>query len=357
MRLRLVISLIFFSFFSLTTLYGIGIGKDNFSFFKKQLIWFLIGLSIFIILKNTFPWTWIKTNQNFSILIYLISILLLIGVLIFGKRVHHCKGWLSFFGLDFQPVEFAKLGLILCLGKYFSLRHIEIYRITNLIFSAFYFLIPFGLVLLQPDLGSAMILFFIWFGLTIASGIKTKHFLTICLIIVVLFIFSWHHFLKEYQKQRIITFLHPEEEPLGYGYQSIQAKIAIGEGGWFGKGLGKGNQIMFGFLPQPHSDFIFASIANSFGLIGVGLVLGAYFLFFSYLINLAKRISGNLEKFFILGYLLMVFSHFIIHIGANLGVLPITGISLPFLSYGGSNLIINFIFLGIIESFNLKFYL
>jgi len=357
MKLKLIISLIFFAFFSLATLYGIGIAENNLSFFKKQLIWFLIGFLIFILLKTTFPWNLIKTNKNFSILIYFISILLLIGVLIFGKRIHHSKSWLSFFGFNFQPVEFAKLGLILCLAKYFSLRHIEIYRIIHLGFSAFYFLIPFGLVLLQPDLGSAMILFFIWFGLTIASGIKTKHFLVICLILLVVFIFSWHHFLKEYQKQRIVSFLHPEVEPLSYGYQLIQAKIAIGEGRWFGKGLGKGTQIMFGFLPQSHSDFIFASIVNSFGLVGAGFVFCVFFIFFSYLIDLAKKTSGNLEKFFIFGYLLMVFSHFIIHIGANLGALPITGVCLPFLSYGGSNLIINFLFLGIIESFGSKFHL
>jgi len=350
MKVKLFLPLGFFTCFSLAILYGIGMARNDFSFFKKQLVWFLIGFLIFFLLKKFFPWRWFKSNQIALFLVYFFSVILLIGVLIFGKRIHGSKSWFSFFGINFQPVEFAKLGLIFCLAKYFSLRHIEIYRILHLGISGIYFLIPLGLILLQPDLGSAMVIFFIWFGLTVASGIKRKHFLTICLILLVIFIFSWHHLLKEYQKQRIISFLHPEKEPLTYGYQLIQAKIAIGEGGWFGKGPGEGIQLAFGFLPQAHSDFIFASLVNCFGLVGAIIFFILYYLFISYLIDLAKRAPTNLEKFFILGYLLMILSHFIIHLGANLGILPITGIPLPFLSYGGSNLIINFLFLGIIES-------
>jgi len=351
MKIKLFLALAIFTFFSLATLYGIGASQGNFSFFQKQLVWFFIGFLIFLLLKNFFSWNFVKANRTFPFLIYLFSIFLLFLTLIVGKKIHSSKSWLSFFGINFQPIEIAKLGLIFCLAKYFSLRHIEIHRISHLGVSAFYFLIPFGLTLLQPDLGSALILFFIWFGLTIASGIKTKHFLTILLILISLSIFSWHHFLKEYQKQRIITFLNPETKPLTYGYQSIQSKIAIGEGGFFGKGLGQGIQIMFGFLPQAHSDFIFAAIFNSFGFLGGAIVFLAYFLLFSYLIEKGKKAEGNLEKFFIFGYLIMIFSHFVIHVGANLGLLPITGIPLPFLSYGGSNLIVNFLFLGIIESF------
>ncbi len=351
MKKSLYLPLIFFALFSLSLLYGIGASQMNLSFFKKQLLWYLVGLALFLFLKKFFPFRWFENSKGAPFLIYLISIFFLVAVLFIGREIHHSKSWLSFGGINFQPVEIAKLGLIFCLAKFFSRRYLEIHRLSHLFLSGIYFLIPLGLVLAQPDLGSAIILFLIWFGLTIISGIKTKHFLTLLLIILVISIFGWHHFLKEYQKERIISFLHPEEKPLSYGYQAIQAKIALGEGGFFGKGLGKGIQIAFGFLPQAHSDFIFASLINSFGFLGGLIFFGTFFYFVSGLIKRALKARSNFEKFFILGYLIMLGAHFVIHIGANLGLLPITGIPLSFLSYGGSNLILNFIFLGIIESF------
>ncbi len=298
-------------------------------------------------------WRILKDYKLAAFYIFIISICLLISVLFFPP-VRGVKGWLSVGSFNFQPAEFVKLALLVVFAKYFSRRHIEIWRLRHIFISVLYFLIPAILLLLEPDLGSIIILGFIWFFMIIISGIKPKHFLSIVLIIIITAAICWVYVLAPYQKSRISTFLFPNIDPLGAGYQIAQSKIAVGSGGLFGRGLGKGIQTQYGFLPERHTDFIFASFAEEWGLSGIFALLFLECLFFAGIYKVGKGLKNNFSVFFIFGYAIMILSQIFINIGGNLGFLPITGISLPFVSYGGSNLLVNFLGLGIILNMSRK---
>jgi rod shape determining protein RodA len=219
--------------------------------------------------------------------------------------------------------------------------------------SGFYAGLLTALVLMQPDLGSAFILFFIWLGITIVAGIKVRHFLAVTLILLIILILSWQFFLAPYQKQRIITFFSPESDRLGAGYNILQSKIAIGSGGLWGKGLGHGSQARLNFLPEAHTDFIFAAVGEEWGFFGASFLLGLFLLIFWRLYKLSRKAPNNFTRLFIVGFSVLLFSQVFINIGMNLGLVPITGISLPFLSYGGSNLILMAVCLGIVQNIRL----
>ncbi len=347
----LYLILFFLALFSLVTLLSISLAYHNLSFFLKQLIWYILSFSLMISLIKFFNYKYLKNNRFFIFAFYLFSILLLILVLCQSQQIHGVKAWFRFGNFSFQPSEIAKFSLILILAKYFSSRHIEIWRKRHLIFSGIYFLIPLSLIIAEPDLGNASILFFIWFAIILASGIKTKDFLILLLIFIVASIFAWSFILKDYQKERITNFLRPSENILTINYQINQAKIAIGEGGFFGQGLKGGIQTNHHFLPQAHSDFIFAVFVEKWGVIGAFFLFSLYLLLFWYLQSKAfsLSLSSNFEKLFIFGFSAMLFGQIVVHLGGNLGLLPVAGINLPFLSYGGSNLLINFAILGIIS--------
>lgn len=274
----------------------------------------------------------------------------LAAVLFFGRSIRGTVGWFKIGEISFAPVEMAKLIIILILAKYFSARHAEVYRARHIIVSAVYAFLPAGLVLLQPDLGSALILGAVWLGIVLLSGMKKRHLLIVAATTILILSAAWFSVLKNYQKERILTVLNPTKDPLGYSYNLNQSKIAIGSGGFWGKGLGHGSQGQLNFLPEKHNDFVFALIAEEWGFLGVAFLFTAYVLIFHRLIRLILLSNNNFFRLFIAGFALIIFSHLAINIGMNLGLMPITGISLPFLSYGGSNLLINFIALGIIQN-------
>jgi rod shape determining protein RodA len=230
------------------------------------------------------------------------------------------------------------------------MRHIEMYRIKHILLSGAYFLAPSILLFFQPDLGSVLILAALWAGILIVSGIKIRHFLILCFCFLLILIFSWFFLLREYQKERIISFLQPQLEPLGMGWSQTQAKIAIGSGGIFGKGIGKGSQTQYGFLPEPQTDFIFAALAEETGLIGVSVLLFLFSVFLWRVFKIALLAQTNFPRLFSVGFAILLISQIFIHIGMNLGILPIIGISLPLVSYGGSSLIATLIGLGILQS-------
>lgn len=355
----LIVTVIILCFIGLLQIYSLSLlaspnqggPSGDFTLFKKQLSFVLTGF--FLMFCFSFlDYRFFKNHSLFLIILYLISLILLILVLFIGKPIRGSVSWLSFGQFVFQPVEFAKLTIILVLAKYFSQRHVEMYRIQHIVISGIYAFLPIGLVLLQPDLGSAFILFFLWIGLIILAGIKPRHLLIVLLIGLIICSVAWHLFLKDYQKQRILTFLNPQKDPLGKSYALNQSFIAIGSGEIFGKGLSHGTQAQLGFLPETKSDFIFAAFAEEWGLLGILFLFFFWLLLFSRLTKVCLSAPNNFSRIFVAGVSLIFFSQAVINLGMNMGLLPVTGISLPFISYGGSNLIMNFVELGIVQSIN-----
>lgn len=345
----LIISVLILCAISSLTLFSQDAGIQTSNFFVKQILFIFLGLVVMIVLS--FLDCRIFRNYS-SVLIALYAILLaLLGlVLVFGHKIRGTVGWFSFGEFNFEPVELAKIVVILILAKYFSGRHVEVYRMRHVIASGVYMALPLVLVLMQPDLGSAFILIAVWLGITVMSGMKFRHLLIVLIIGAIGASLAWGFAFKPYQKERILTFLNPAKDPLGYSYNLNQSKIAIGSGGFLGKGLGRGTQGQFNFLPEKHTDFIFAAIAEEWGLIGVVFLFAAYLMFFWRLMKLIFASGNNFFRLFIAGFGVMIFAQVLINVGMNLGLLPIAGISLPFVSYGGSNLLINFIALGIIQN-------
>ena len=220
----------------------------------------------------------------------------------------------------------------------------------SIIFSGLYVLIPVALIFFQPNLGSALIVLFLWVGILIVSGIKIRHFLILFLCGLIIFALSWVFLLKDYQKGRIISFVQPQQDPLGINWSQNQAKIAIGSGGIWGKGFNNGSQSRYGFLPEPQTDFIFSAIAEEYGLLGISVMLFLFFIIIWRIIKIAIASGSNFPRLFATGIAIVFIAKIFIHIGMNLGLLPIIGIPLPFVSYGGSSLLAGYIGIGILQS-------
>jgi len=332
----------------LLSIYGISQDRDL-RIFKRQLTYVVLGL--FLMFALCLLDYRIFRNNNFILLgFYFFTILLLVGLLLIGRQIRGVSSWLRIGQWGFQPVELIKLVIVLVLAKYFSLRHIEVYQVRHLIISGLYVLFPLILILLQPELGYVLIISAIWLAIVLVAGIRLRHLIILFLIAAILFSISWFFLLKNYQKERIISFLSPQSDPLGGGYHIIQSIIAIGSGKLWGRGLGQGPQSQLNFLPEQHTDFIFATIAEEWGFLGSVFILLLFGILFYRLIKNSLRASNNFARLFCLGIAVMFLVQAIINIGMNMGLFPITGIPLPFVSYGGSNLIVSFIALGIVQS-------
>jgi len=253
---------------------------------------------------------------------------------------------LGFFSL--QPADPAKLILILVLAKYFSKRHELIGDFRHIIISGLYAFVIFGLVFIQPDFGSGIILFFIWFGMVLAAGIKLRHLLFVFFLGTLAFGGMWQFAFHDYQKERIMTFLDPLADIQGAGYNAYQSMVAVGSGQLFGKGIGYGTQSKLLFLPEFETDFIFAAFAEEWGLLGVALLFIAFGVVVWRLLIQAVRGASNFETLFATGVVIFLSSHFFVHIGMNIGLLPVTGTTVPFLSYGGSHLVTEYVAIGMV---------
>lgn len=322
-------------------------------FFKKQLLFLIVGI-ILMFAVSLFDYRRLKVYSAPVIFIYIASILSLVLVLILGIKVRGSVSWFKIGSFSIEPVEFVKIAMIILLAKFFTLRHAEIYRLSHILLSAFYMILPAGIVMLQPDFGSAVLLIIIWFGVMVVAGIKKRHLIALILFGAVFLSVMWFGVFKDYQKERISSFLNPLNDPYGSGYNIIQSRIAIGSGGFLGQGLGQGSQTRLGFLPESHTDFIFAAIAEEFGFVGVLFIFAGYGLLLWRILKIASDASNNFSKLFCFGFLILISSQFIVNAGMNLGLMPITGITLPFLSYGGSSLISLFLALGIIQSIRVR---
>ena len=336
----------------LAAIYSVDLSQetDAFSNFKKQIIFGVIGFcAAFVIGLGNY-----SGLRVYSKMIYVATLASLVAVLFFGSNIRGTTGWFSVFGLGIQPVEFAKVALIVMLAKFFSNR-LQQFRVSkHIIVSLFITLTFVTLIMFQPDFGSSLILLGIWFLLLLLTGIDKKYILILVAISVVLAGVSWQFLLADYQKDRIITFVSPSSDPLGRGYNVMQAIIAIGSGNWFGRGLGFGSQSQLRFVPESQTDFVFAVIAEELGLFGVMLLLGFWAIVFYRLITIARRSKDDFGMFLVLGITCLLFLHIFINIGMNMGIMPVTGISLPFLSYGGSFLVICMALIGVAEGVAVK---
>lgn len=315
-------------------------------FFNHQLDWIVVALAVFFTL-SFIDFRFLR-RTDVMVAIFLGICLVLIVLLGVAKTVHGSKSWFSLGIISFQPSDPAKLVLILILAKYFSRRHMEIRNFRHIIISGIYAFILFSLIFLQPDFGSAVIVFLIWFGMVLVSGISKKHLFAVFAIGVVTFSILWFYVFADYQKARIVNFIHPLTDIRGSGYNAYQSRIAVGSGELLGKGIGYGTQSRLKFLPEYQTDFVFAAFAEEWGFVGV-LTLFFFFgvVIWRILLN-SSRGASNFEILYGLGVTIFFMSHFVIHVGMNIGVLPVTGITMPLMSYGGSHLIAEYAALGIL---------
>ena len=344
-----VLLLMLLGLISLFSLAGTGISP----FFHRQLIWALIGLCM--LTAASFIDFRIFRTQGIAIFVfYILTILLLLVLFVVKLKVRGVESWFNFGLFSFQPVELAKLTLIILLAKFFSKRHIEIYRIEHLIVSGLYVALPTFLVLAQPDLGSSLVLMAIWLSVVLFSGMKLRHFALLVMLFSVFSFGLWHVALKPYQKARVTTFLDPYADPKGAGYQMIQSMIAVGSGRTWGKGLGYGSQSHLNFLPEAEADFVFAAFAEEWGFIGTVAMIGLLSIICWRILSIGSRSVDNFSRLYTLGFAASLFTQSFVHMGANMGVLPITGITLPFASYGGSSLVCMLIGVGIVQNIKMN---
>lgn len=322
------------------------------SYAGKQLMWLVPSFALLFGFAS-FDLHFLKQSKVVTLL-YVLGLVLLGGLIFVGNTVNGSTSWYSFGAFSFQPSDLVKLFLILILAKYLARRHVEIRSMKHLVVTSIYFLIPFLLIFMQPDFGSALMLLGIWFGMILVSGISKKHLLVFFGIALVLGVGLWVGVLKDYQKARIANFLHPLSDIQGTGYNAYQSVIAVGSGQLIGRGVGYGTQSRLNFLPEHHTDFIFASIAEEWGFVGSFLVVVLLFAIIVRILYLSSKMQTNLELLFSVGVALYFFAHLLVNVGMNIGLLPVTGITLPFLSYGGSHLLVEFTALGIVMSFRGK---
>ncbi len=314
--------------------------------FQHQLVWIAISLTIFFLLSFV-DFRFLKRTNVLTVL-FGIACTLLISLFVLGHVAKGAQSWFRLGLFSFQPSDLAKIVLILILAKYFSRRHIEIANIRHILVSGLYAFIIFTLILIQPDFGYAITIFFIWLGMVMVSGIKKQHILAVVLICTVSFLGLWMYALKPYQKDRIKTFVNPLADIHGAGYNAYQSTIAVGSGQLLGKGIGYGTQSKLNFLPEYQTDFIFAAFAEEWGFVGVMILFFLYGVFMWRLLTNAFFGASNFEVLYGIGLAILFMVNFIINVGMNIGILPVTGVTIPFMSYGGSHLLAEFTALGIL---------
>ncbi len=348
----LIICAVLITAFGLAGIYSTSLAKDNFFNFEKQIIFFALGFSLMLAI-SFFDYRILRNNSYSILIFYFFCLMLLVGLFFFAPMIRGTRGWYKIGFLTLDPIELIKIVLIILLAKYFSMRHIEMYKLRHILISGFYVFLPAVLIFMKPDLGGVTILLLMWLGILLVSGIKLNHFLILLLCFILVAGFSWHFLLKDYQQERIISFIFPYDV-LGGSWSQTQTKIAIGSGQIFGQGLGKGSQVQYGFLPEPHTDFIFSVIAEEWGIVGVSVFFILYLILIWRVLKIAIKSNSNFPRLFVVGFSIVLITQFVINIGMNLSILPVVGIALPFVSYGGSGMIANFVSLGILQSIKVR---
>ncbi len=319
------------------------------SYILRQINWMAIGVVILIIVIAI-------SFQRFidlSYVLYGINIALLMLVLALGHIRLGAQRWFSIGGFAFQPSEFIKLNLILVLANYVGTKKDSMWRPGNLIVPCILLAIPFALVLLQPDLGTALLLLPIFFSILLASGVEFKYLIGMIVLGLAAMPVFWH-FLHDYQRQRLLVFIDPNIDPLGAGYTIIQSKIAVGSGGLFGKGWLAGTQNQLNFLPERHTDFIFSVIGEEWGFLGAGILVLLYFFIIQRALAIASLTSDAYGKAIATGIAAMFTLQVVVNIGMTIGLMPVVGIPLPLVSYGGSSLITTLAAIGLLINVGMR---
>ncbi len=311
--------------------------NENISIYSiKQFVWLIISLIItFFILRLR-----LKTLKNISTFFYIFSIVLLILVLFIGKEVSGAKSWINILGFTFQPTELIKISYIFLIAKIYS----ELGSYSGSLIIKYFigfslFLLPFILILFQPDFGSAFMLFVVSMSVILSFSFNKKYLIGLILLASLISIPVWNNYLEPYQKQRIINFIYPENDPKGFGYNVIQSKVSIGSGKIFGKGFGESSQAKLGFLPENHTDFAFSVWAEQTGFLGSLIILILYGFIIIFPLTFLKDINDLFLKVILYGLSSYFFFHFIINILMTIGLFPVIGIPMILFSYGGSSLI------------------
>jgi len=335
----------------LTALYSVSAVGDtmNLDHFKKQVVATIIGFGL-IFFFVSFDY---RVLLEYSTKLYFAAIIILTAVFFLGTKVRGTTGWIGFGSFNFQPVEVVKLVMIIFLASFLAKKKNAFEISTRLFVSFVLIFIPLALIIKQPDFGSAAIIISTWLGMIIMAGIDKKT-IFILLTIAGVGIFSGSLVIKDYQKERLINFINPEQDPRGSGYNVLQSIVAVGSGGVFGKGLGHGSQSQLNFLPEKHTDFIFAVIAEELGLFGSGMVLVLFGVVFYRIKETARLARDNFGYLTAIGVIIMLFIQMFVNIGMNLGVAPVAGVPLPFVSYGGSSLIAVLASIGVIQSIYIR---
>lgn len=336
----------------LSTLYSLTLGGENqnFNFLHKQAFFTFLGLLLLIIVIFLDYRLW----RAFSLWFYIAALVLLILVLFFGRTIQGTTGWFVLLGFSFQPVELAKIVTIIFLAKFFA-NWPRNKSELNMWWQSFLIVLPVCLlVLLQPDFGSTVVVFFIWLSMLWLASSNKKYFIIFSIIVFIGALLAWQFFLQPYQKDRILTFLNPQADTLGAGYNVHQSIIAIGSGEFLGRGLGLGTQSQLHFLPVSEADFIFAALGEELGFVGASVVFILYLIIFYRLFKIMKQAKDDFGAFLLFGFSALFFVQLLINIGMTLGVLPVTGLPLPFISYGGSFLTMSLIAIGIIQSVKIR---
>jgi len=320
---------------------------------QRQIFWVIIGLAAFWFFSRfNYRWLWDWTYFIYAIIVFLLLLVFILGIVRLGAQ-----RWLKLIWFNFQPSEVAKLITIIFLAKYFSLKSADDVALKAskfglwkaLILPFIFVAIPMGLIIEQPDLGSGAVVFLIFFIMLYLSNVKLRYIVIFLALLALIVPFGWH-FLREYQRDRILVFLNPNVDPLGAGYTVIQSKIAIGSGGFFGKGWMAGTQSQLKFLPESHTDFIFATFCEEWGFLGAMVLIGLYFFIIFQGIRIAQRTSDHYGSLLAMGITLMFCIQACVNIAMTMGLAPIVGLPLPLMSYGGSSILVTFIGLGIIAN-------
>jgi rod shape determining protein RodA len=319
-------------------------------YFLRQMFWIAFSLILMFVLISVDY----RTYSHYAGYVYILGIIIFIGMLLFGEFVAGTKSWIRLFFFQVQPSEFMKIILILILAKIFSKYEKNYLTLSKGIESVFIVALPFFLVALQPDMGTAFGYIPLLLAALFLAGLRRNMVILLVVLCILMSLLVWNFGLKDYQKERLITVISPEKDPLGTGYHIIQSKIAIGSGGLFGKGFSKGTQSQLRFLPARHTDFIFSVIGEELGFLGV---IGALFLYLLLLWRLFRSVEKTCDRtgaYIVFMVSVMLASQFFINVFMTIGLFPITGIPLPFFSYGGSSLLTNFMAISLVVNVKMR---
>jgi len=328
---------------------GYGISGEP---YLKQIRWVLLGLFV-MALTFAFDYRWV---DRYAYWVHAAAVVLLVAVFAVGAVTKGSQRWINLGGFSMQPSELVKVTLILALAKYFNDHRIPgPYGIRELVAPFLIVLVPFVLVLKQPDLGTALMLMILFGSLVLFVGIRVRTLLSLCAVALLIIPVGWN-FLAEYQKERVLTFIDPERDPLGSGYHIIQSIIAVGSGGIFGKGFMKGTQSQLKFLPEQQTDFVFSVFAEEWGFVGALLVLVLFLSLVLWGLKIAQHSRDYLGTLIAFGVTMMIFWGVFINVAMVLGVVPVVGIPLPFFSYGGSSMVKMMMATGLLMNVSMRRY-